>query len=286
MIRSTNFDPSSLASLRQAKRTQLASAHAQSQMKMGKRIVSARDDSSGAAIAARLKARAISADEGLRNMNEALAAIGIAEGVLDSITSSVNTLKALGVRAHTQLKTIADVALVNNEKNKILSSIRKAVRSAEYNGKNLLTGGLAAGAAVNYGLGSVAVALSTATLAALGISNLTFMAGANVLMPAAALSAQISGVNTAISRLSAMKGRLGAMQSQVESLIESTESNLDKTEEARSVVEDKDSLEAQVDAATSQNKENLAMQAFLLALQTAYRGAQSTMQTMQLMMSS
>lgn len=280
-IRSTNFDASSLASLRHAKNVQINAAHAQTQMKTGRRITSVKDDASGSAIAATLKARNVGANEGVRNLQEAAAALGIAESAMNILADKLNNLKALGIRAYTGLKVTANVNLIKVEVSRIKESMRDTIDTAEYNGKKLLTGGIN-NVAVNYGIDKITFSIQSCHLSGgLGIS-----AGRNVTTTVAAVSAFVSIINTAITRLSTLRGNLGATQVLVDSAIESTQSNIDRTEEARSTIEDIDSLEAQVNATTAQSQMNLALQAFLLSMQDNFKNASTGMQTMQLLMQS
>lgn len=280
-IRSTNFDASSLASLRHAKNVQINAAHAQTQMKTGRRITSVKDDASGSAIAATLKARNVGANEGVRNLQEAAAALGIAKSAMNILADKLNNLKALGIRAYTGLKVTANVNLIKVEVSRIKESMRDTIDTAEYNGKKLLTGGIN-NVAVNYGIDKITFSIQSCHLSGgLGIS-----AGRNVTTTVAAVSAFVSIINTAITRLSTLRGNLGATQVLVDSAIESTQSNIDRTEEARSTIEDIDSLEAQVNATTAQSQMNLALQAFLLSMQDNFKNASTGMQTMQLLMQS
>lgn len=280
-IRSTNFDASSLASLRHAKNVQIKAAHAQTQMKTGRRITSVKDDASGSAIAATLKARNVGANEGVRNLQEAAAALGIAESAMNILADKLNNLKALGIRAYTQLKVTANVNLIKVEVSRIKESMKDTIDTAEYNGKKLLTGGIH-NVAVNYGIDKITFSIQNCTL----ITGLGITAGSNVTTTVARVSAFVSVINTAIAKLSTIRGNLGATQVLVDSAIESTQANIDKTEEARSTIEDIDSLEAQVNATTAQSQMNLALQAFLLSMQDNFKNASAGMQTMQLLMQS
>ena len=278
-IRSTNFDAASLASLRHAKSVQINAAHAQTQMKTGRRITSVKDDASGSAIAATLKSRNVGASEGERNLREAAAALGIAESAMNILADKLNNLKALGIRAYTQLKVTANVNLIKVEVSRIKESMRDTIDTAEYNGKKLLTGGIH-NVAVNYGIDKITFSIASCHLSGgLGIS-----AARNVTTTVAGVNAFVSIINTAITRLSTLRGNLGATQVLVDSAIESTQANIDKTEEARSTIEDIDSLEAQVNATTAQSQMNLALQAFLLSMQDNFKNASTGMQTMQLLM--
>ena len=287
-IRSTNFDAASLASLRHAKSVQINAAHAQKQMKTGRRITSVQDDASGSAIAATLRARNAGANEGVRNLQEAAAALGIAESTLNILADKLNNLKELGTRAHTELKTTANRALVQREITEINKSIKAAVIAAEYNGRKLLTGGVN-NAALNYGIDSLVFTIDASTITELGLtgnnhfSNISSGANGD---PNAQILSFITCVNAAITNLSAIRGNLGATQVLVRSVIESTQANIDQTEEARSTIEDIDSLEAQVNATTAQSQMNLALQAFLLSMQDNFKNASTGMQTMQLLMQS
>ena len=162
-IQSTNFDASSLASLRYAKNVQMKAALAQTQMKTGKRITSVKIDASGAAIAATLKARNVAAIEGVCNLQETSAALGIAESTMDILADKLNNLKALGIRAYTGLKVGENRALIKVEISRIKESMRDTIDTAEYNGRKLLTGGID-DIAVNYGIDKITFSIENCAL--------------------------------------------------------------------------------------------------------------------------
>ena len=285
-IRSTNFDAASLASLRHAKSVQINAAHAQTQMKTGRRITSVKDDASGSAIAATLKARNVGASEGVRNLQEAAAALGIAESAMNILADKLNNLKALGIRAYTALKVTTNRTLIKVEISRIKESMKDTIDTAEYNGRKLLTGGIN-NAAVDYGIDKITFSIQNCALAQLGITNALNITDGNLsAIHVRHISAFVSIINTGITRLSTLRGNLGATQVLVDSAIESTQANIDKTEEARSTIEDIDSLEAQVNATTAQSQMNLALQAFLLSMQDNFKNASTGMQIMQLLMQS
>lgn len=285
-IRSTNFDASSLASLRHAKNVQMKAAHAQTQMKTGRRIASVKDDASGSAIAATLKARNAGANEGVRNLQETAAALGIAESAMNILADKLNNLKALGIRAYTGLKVTTNRTLIKVEISKIKESMRDVIDTAEFNGRKLLTGGID-DIAVNYGIDRITFSIESCHLDDLGITNALNITDGNLSGGhVGRISAFVGVINTAITRLSTLRGNLGATQVLVDSAIESTQSNIDRTEEARSTIEDIDYLEAQVNATTTQSQMNLAQQAYLLSMQDNFKNAGTGMQTMQLLMQS
>ena len=284
-IQSTNFDAASLASLRHAKSVQIKAAHAQTQMKTGRRITSVKDDASGSAIAATLRARNAGANEGVRNLQETAAALGIAESSMDILADKLNNLKALGIRAYTALKATTNRRLIKVEISRIKESMKDTIDTAEYNGRKLLTGGIN-DVAVNYGIDRITFSIASCHLSGgLGISAPMNITDGNLSAGhVRRISAFVSVINTAITRLSTLRGNLGATQVLVDSAIESTQANIDKTEEARSTIEDIDSLEAQVNATTAQSQQNLSLQAFLLSLQNNFRMVQAANSVSNLLM--
>ncbi len=284
-IQSTSFDASSLASLRYAKNVQMKAALAQTQMKTGKRITSVKVDASGAAIAATLKARNVAAGEGVRNLQETSAALGIAESAMNILADKLNNLKALGIRAYTGLKVTTNRTLIKVEISRIKESMRDTIDTAEYNGRKLLTGGIN-NIAVNYGIDKITFSIQNCDLNnGLNITNALNITDGNLSAGhVRRISAFVSIINTAITRLSTLRGNLGATQVLVDSAIESTQSNIDRTEEARSTIEDMDSLEAQVNATTAQSQQNLSLQAFLLSLQNNFRMVQASNSVSNLLM--
>lgn len=281
-IGSLNFDAASLAALGHSKSTRANSERAQRQLRTGKRITGFKDDASGGSIAATLKARNAGANEGRRNLQEATAALGIADSALENLADQLNKLKALGVRAATQLKANANITLIKEEISKIKLAMTKAVVMAEYNGKKLIDGSLN-NVAVKYGVGSITFSVACCTL---GQHGLQLTAGLNLGNGMDTVTKFISIANYAIAKLSTIRGNLGAVQVMIDSTTDSLQLDIDKTEEARSTIEDIDALESQVNATTAQSQQNLSLQALLLALQNNFKRANTGLQTMQLLMQS
>lgn len=106
----------------------------------GLRINHASDDAAGLAIASQLKASARVFSQGVRNLNDGLSLLNIADSALQelgTITSRLQELaaqSASGTYSHTQRRAI------DTEAQALSAEFTRLVQSTEYNGQNILSG--------------------------------------------------------------------------------------------------------------------------------------------------
>ncbi len=191
----------------------------------GLRINRARDDAAGLAIAESLKADSKIATVGIRNANDGISIISIADQAIGQIGNVLTRLAELseqsanGVYANVQRSALA------NEFNALASEIERIAYTTTFNGLRLLSGGGQVVFQVGFNAASTSQVSYTgveATLAALGLagansSALTYsiIDSTDAFSQSAARFA-LDAINAAITSVTRNRGQLGAAESRLE----------------------------------------------------------------------
>ena len=105
----------------------------------GKRINSAADDAAGLAIGKDLESRVSGLNQAIRNANDAISMVQIAEGSLDEATTILQRMRDLSVQAANGSLSSAEQGEQDTEHEKLAATLDKIVGQASFNGISLLT---------------------------------------------------------------------------------------------------------------------------------------------------
>ncbi|MBF0137551.1 MAG: flagellin FliC, partial [Magnetococcales bacterium] len=211
----------------------------QSSLKLGKtferlasglRVNRAADDAAGLGIGARFTAEVRGMNMAVRNTNDAISAIQIAEGALDETTNALQRMRELAVQAANGTLTTTDRSSLNSEFTQLLSEVDRIAKNTKFNSMNLLTGsftamGIQVGA---YSGQQLSVTIGCASAVAL-CSTMATIAGDG----SAAMSA-ITTLDSAISSVASIRATLGSLQNRFESVINNLQNMSENTSAARS----------------------------------------------------
>lgn len=106
----------------------------------GLRINSAKDDASGLAIADSLSSQANALTQGIRNSNDAIGIIQIADKAMDEQVKVLDQIKTKATQAAQDGQTEATRKMISQDINALISSLDNIAFSTSYNGQNLLAG--------------------------------------------------------------------------------------------------------------------------------------------------
>jgi flagellin len=190
----------------------------------GMRINKAADDAAGLAIADALKADQRVATVAIRNANDGISSIAIADSALNQIGGVLSRLAELAEQSANGVYSSSQRSALSNEFTALGSEIERIAVTTVFNGVALLSGGAAMVLQVGFNSGSTSQISFTGvsgTLNALGLagtnsSSLSYsitMAGMSDAQ-AAARSA-LDAVNAAIQSLASQRGTLGATESRL-----------------------------------------------------------------------
>ncbi len=218
---------SNIASLQAQRRLGIASQQLGStyeKLSSGQRINKAADDAAGLAIADSLRADQRIASVAIRNANDGISTIAIADSALGQIGSVLSRLAELAEQSANGVFSITQRAALNNEFVALGSEIERIAVTTQFNGVKLLSGtgsitlqvGFNSQSISQISFNGVQGTLNSLGLAAANTSGLTYSinAGTEELGQSAARLA-LDAVNAAITSLAATRGILGATESRL-----------------------------------------------------------------------
>ena len=106
----------------------------------GLKVVNAKDNPSGLAMAKRMNAQIEGINQATQNAGDGVSIIEIADGTLAEIHDMVQRLNELCVKASTGTLSDNDRKLINDEARQLKEEITRISEEAEFNGQNILDG--------------------------------------------------------------------------------------------------------------------------------------------------
>jgi len=215
----------------------------------GLRIVRAADDAAGLAIADSLRADQRIAGVAIRNANDGISLISIADGALSEIGNVLTRLAELTEQAANGVLTTTQRSALDNEFKALGSEIQRIAVTTTFNGLNLLSGGAQVSLQIGFDSSAnsqISFSGVQGTLASLGLSNSgsstlifslndTTTAGGQV-----AAQSALTAVKNAISSLTTNRGTLGATESRLNVTIASLQVARENYAAAESQIRDVD----------------------------------------------
>ena len=215
----------------------------------GLRINRASDDAAGLAIAESLKAESAIATVAIRNANDGISVVAIADQAIGQIGSILNRLSELAEQSANGVFDNTQRSALQNEFSALTSEIERIAATTKFNGLGLLSG---AGALV-FQIGFDGSSLSRlsydnidTTLAAIGLANTGESAALYSISGATAAEAQsasrlaLDAIHTAISSINSNRGRLGALESRLQTSIRNLQVARENFSAAESQIRDVD----------------------------------------------
>ena len=202
-------------------------SQAYNKLSSGYRINRGADDSAGLAIAESLKAQSRIAGQAIRNTNDGISTIAIADGALGEVSSILSRLAELASQAANGTLSTSQRSVVSNEFVALSSEIERIAQVTEFNGIKLLSG--TGSVTIQVGTGSTAASQigyqnQLATLQGIGLGTI---GGALVYSingttndnAATAARLALDAVYSAIYSVGAARGVLGGIESRLSTAI-------------------------------------------------------------------
>ena len=104
----------------------------------GQRINSAADDAAGMAISNKLEVKVMSLNQGIRNANDGISMIQVAEGGMEEIGNILGRMKELAVQASNGTYTAASLTTMDNEYSGLATEITRIAQKTDFNGQSIL----------------------------------------------------------------------------------------------------------------------------------------------------
>jgi flagellin len=193
----------------------------------GYRINRGSDDSAGLAIAETLRADARIAQQAIRNTNDGISTIAIADGALGEVATILSRLAELASQAANGTLSNTQRSVISNEFVALGSEIQRISEVTEFNGIKLLSGSQAITIQVGAGTkagAQIGYSNQVVTLAGIGLGGasgaLTYSLNGTSADAAATASRQaLDAVYAAIYSVGASRGILGGVESRLSTAI-------------------------------------------------------------------
>ena len=106
----------------------------------GLRINSAKDDAAGLAISSKMTSQINGLNQAVRNANDAISMVQVAEGAMKEVTNMFQRMRELAIQAISDSNTSNDRVALNNEYKQLSAEIQRVAENTQWNGTNILDG--------------------------------------------------------------------------------------------------------------------------------------------------
>ncbi len=181
----------------------------------GSRIVEAADDAAGLAIATSLKADGMALDQAVRNANDGIAIIQIADGALNKMSNLLLRAVTLAEQGASDTVGTDEKAILDTEFQELMSEIDRVVSVANFKGENLFDSGGAFTKSVYVGDTQIQSYITVSIGGASGVGTSALGLGSTVISTQSDAAAALGTLQTAIASISKFRGALGAQQNRL-----------------------------------------------------------------------
>ncbi len=214
----------------------------------GIRINRAADDAAGLGISEALRSDIRALRQAVRNSNDGIALINVAEGALNEQSSILIRLRELASQAATGTVGSTERATIQLEFSALRNEIDRIAATTQFNGQGLVDGSLASTVSsanqvlIQVGIDSGAnsrinlneqINLTAVTSSSLGIDTLSVTAAAQALTT-------LDTINTAISKVTQARGQVGAVQNRLTRSVGNLSVSIENLQAAESSIRDAD----------------------------------------------
>jgi flagellin len=217
----------------------------------GLRVNRASDDAAGLGVSENLRTQINGTAQAKRNALDGIAAITIAEGAANEISSILQRMRELAVQSANDTLTSTERSYTNQEFGHLISEIDRIAAVTNYNGMDLLSNNTAAGARFGagtagsalwidandqYGLDSLTVTIDTLTTA----TDTGIKVAAEVLTSQTDARDSITALDLAINSVNNMRSNMGAFINRLEHAINNLDISNTNQQSAESLIRDVD----------------------------------------------
>lgn len=238
-----------LSAQRTLDRTSNSISTSYQRLSSGLRINKAADDAAGLAIAENLKAGSTVATVAIRNANDGISVITIADQAVGQISSVLNRLSELAEQSANGVLDNTQRSALQNEFSALSSEIERISATTKFNGLNILDGqkditfqvGFDGSSLSQLSYGAVDVRLQGMGLASSGSSTMNYSITANTEVEAqSAARVALDAIQTALVSVNQKRGVLGALESRLEATVNNLQVARENFKAAESRIRDVD----------------------------------------------
>ena len=184
-------------------------------MSSGLRITQAADDAAGLAIGNALKADYMALTQGVRNANEGIGIVQVADGGLSRISDMLSRATQLATQAASDTVGDAERRTIDTEYQQILQEIDRVVDTTNFKGERLFSQDSAVNKSIYVGDTQLQSNIDLSIGAAGGAGTSAMGLNGTNISTAADARNTLSLIQDAISEVSQMRGALGAQENRL-----------------------------------------------------------------------
>ena len=240
-----NTNVASLNAQRALSSTQSAQRTAMERLSSGLRINSAKDDAAGLAVSNSMTAQIRGLNQAVRNTNDGISMVQVAEGALVEVTDMLQRIRELKVQYENGTNNNTQKGYLNEEFAQLADEIGGVIELTKFNGKQVLSGG-SSGMTIQKGWASgdqITIGIDSLQSA----SQVTNVTGTIDATTGSAATSQLSATNVtlvnidaAIDHINQARVKLGSQQNRMESSLSSAKNMSENISAARSRILDAD----------------------------------------------
>ncbi len=246
-----NNNISAIAAQVSLRRTTASLADNFARLSSGLRITRAGDDAAGLAISESLRADIRGFRQAIRNANDGISLIQVAEGALSEVNNILVRLRELAMQAASGTVGSTERTFIDDEFQALVNEITRITDVTEFNGQKLLNGSLS-GESGEFQIGiqdngnnRLSVSMEDLDATALAVND-------EDTLTASAAQAALADIDTAITSISDARARFGTVQNRLSSTIQTLESSIFNLTAAESRIRDVDFAAETADLARNQ----------------------------------
>ncbi len=210
------------------------------QLSSGSRITKAADDAAGLSISEGLKSNSRSIQQAIRNSNDGISMVQVAEGGLNEISNIMTRLRELGIQAASDTVGEKERGFINNEVTQLVSEADRISKTTRFGGVNLIDG---TGVKFDFQVGifnnaeldriSYNAEKTNATVDSLGIGGIDFTTKEGA-------QEALTVIDEAQVRTNGFRSDLGALQNRLSSTVDNLSVSYENIVAANSRIRDTD----------------------------------------------
>ena len=227
---------------------------AMEQLSTGKRINGAADDAAGLAISEKMTAQIRGLNQAVRNANDGISMIQVAEGATIEVTNMLQRMRELAVQGLNDTNALVDTNAIKTEFQQLSKEIERISNNTEWNTKKISDGSTSVAV---YQVG--ANADQTISIA---FSDIKALSGLTAVMSAASAASAgsvadfagttLSNLDTAINAIGTYRSTLGATINRLNYAADNLQNVSTNTTASRSRIQDTDYAQATTELARTQ----------------------------------
>ena len=212
----------------------------------GVRIQSSADDSAGMMTSELLKSDSRTLKQGIKNLNEGISLLNVADGAIQEEVSIVIRMRELAIQSATGTIGSTERQTTQMEFSAMRSEFDRIAKTTEFNGKKLLDGSLSSKAKDHL---SLQFGLNSGDLNSTNINrevNISSLKSQELNLNSLSISTKEGAINASevmvkvLEKLSSIRGRLGSTQNTIGRTLNSTLVAIQNLTAAGSIIKDAD----------------------------------------------